>query len=64
MLILYVENSDVVMLDSACLRFDCGVGVTFVLNEWRTKYRRLLNEKDNERTATSTDSISNFETVS
>ena len=36
---------------------------TIHVTEWRTKYRRLMNEKDNEARAKSVDSLLNFETV-
>ena len=34
------------------------------MNEWRTKYRRKMNDADNEKNTASVDSILNFETVS
>ena len=38
--------------------------ITVVISERRSKIRRKLNETDNERSATSVDSILNYETVS
>lgn len=37
--------------------------VTVVVTEWRTKYRREMNEKDNVTKAKAVDSLLNFETV-
>ena len=34
------------------------------ITEWRTKYRREMNEKDNRAKAKAVDSLLNFETVS
>jgi len=36
---------------------------TILVTEWRNKYRRLMNEKDNESTNKAVDSLINFETV-
>ena len=36
---------------------------TIAITEWRTKYRRLTNERDNEVKAKGVDSLINFETV-
>lgn len=35
-----------------------------MITEWRTKYRREMNEKDNAAKAKAVDSLLNFETVS
>ncbi|XP_012938229.1 ATP-binding cassette sub-family B member 6, mitochondrial [Aplysia californica] len=39
------------------------LAATFIVTEWRTKYRRLMNLKDNEANAKAVDSLLNFETV-
>ena len=36
---------------------------TIYITEWRTKYRRIMNEKDNATKAKAVDSLLNFETV-
>lgn len=36
---------------------------TVYITEWRTKYRRIMNERDNETRAKAVDSLINFETV-
>lgn len=36
---------------------------TIVITEWRTKFRREMNEKDNAAKARAVDSLLNFETV-
>ena len=36
---------------------------TIAITEWRTKFRRIMNEQDNEVKAKSVDSLINFETV-
>lgn len=36
---------------------------TFVITEWRTKYRRIMNLADNQQKQRSIDSLLNFETV-
>ena len=36
---------------------------TVVITEWRTKFRREMNEKDNVTKAKAVDSLLNFETV-
>lgn len=36
---------------------------TFVVTEWRTKFRREMNLLDNEMNARAVDSLLNFETV-
>jgi ABC-type multidrug transport system fused ATPase/permease subunit len=36
---------------------------TIVVTEWRTKYRKAMNTKDNKARAISVDSLLNFETV-
>ena len=38
--------------------------ITVLITEWRTKYRREMNEKDNAAKAKAVDSLLNFETVS
>lgn len=38
-------------------------GITILITEWRTKYRRLQNRLDNQRNQTAVDSLLNFETV-
>ena len=35
----------------------------FSVTEWRTKYRRAMNEKDNTKRTKAVDSLLNFETV-
>lgn len=39
------------------------VGSTILITEWRTKFRREMNEKDNAAKAKAVDSLLNFETV-
>jgi ATP-binding cassette subfamily B protein len=39
------------------------IAYTIALTEWRNKFRRLMNEKDNEATNKAVDSLINFETV-
>ncbi|GAB1603488.1 ATP-binding cassette sub-family B member 6, mitochondrial-like [Argonauta hians] len=39
------------------------LATTIVITEWRTKYRRNMNIKDNEANAKAVDSLLNFETV-
>ncbi|KAK7071417.1 ATP-binding cassette sub- B member 6, mitochondrial, partial [Halocaridina rubra] len=39
------------------------LAMTIVLTEWRTKYRRSMNQADNEQRARGVDSLLNFETV-
>ena len=36
---------------------------TVLITEWRTKFRREMNEKDNAAKAKAVDSLLNFETV-
>lgn len=36
---------------------------TFIVTEWRTKFRRDMNLLDNEMNARAVDSLLNFETV-
>lgn len=36
---------------------------TIAVTEWRTKYKRLMNQEDNKLKARSVDSLLNFETV-
>lgn len=39
------------------------VALTIILTEWRTKYRRDMNLRDNDAKARAVDSLLNFETV-
>lgn len=39
-------------------------GATVGITEWRTKFRREMNSKDNAQKAVAVDSLLNFETVS
>ncbi|MGE5547136.1 MAG: ABCB family ABC transporter ATP-binding protein/permease [Solirubrobacterales bacterium] len=39
------------------------IGYTLVVTEWRTKYRRAMNERDSEASTKAIDSLLNFETV-
>ncbi|XP_060533960.1 ATP-binding cassette sub-family B member 6-like isoform X2 [Cylas formicarius] len=39
------------------------MGMTMAITEWRSKYRRRMNQADNETRARSVDSLLNFETV-
>uniref|UniRef100_H3BEA4 ATP-binding cassette sub-family B member 6 n=2 Tax=Latimeria chalumnae TaxID=7897 RepID=H3BEA4_LATCH len=39
------------------------LGLTIVITEWRTKYRREMNTRDNEAKSKAVDSLLNFETV-
>ncbi|KAK7011989.1 ATP-binding cassette sub-family B member 6 mitochondrial [Biomphalaria glabrata] len=39
------------------------LAATIIVTEWRTKFRRLMNQKDNEANAKAVDSLLNFETV-
>ncbi|KAH9496236.1 ATP-binding cassette sub- B member 6, mitochondrial [Bulinus truncatus] len=41
----------------------CYLAATIIVTEWRTKYRRQMNLKDNEANAKAVDSLLNFETV-
>ena len=41
-----------------------STAATVVITEWRTKFRRTMNEKDNLAKARAVDSLLNFETVS
>ena len=43
--------------------FECPVVMTILITEWRTKYRREMNVKDNFTKAKAVDSLLNFETV-
>lgn len=36
---------------------------TILITEWRTKYRREMNEEDNRAKSRAVDSLLNFETV-
>jgi len=38
--------------------------VTILITEWRTKFRRDMNKRDNEMNSRAVDSLLNFETVS
>lgn len=38
-------------------------GLTIIITEWRTKYRRQMNEQDNNAKSKAVDSLLNFETV-
>lgn len=39
------------------------LALTVIITEWRTKYRREMNAKDNKAKAKAVDSLLNFETV-
>ena len=39
------------------------IGFTFVMAEWRTKFRRQMNDQDTESSTKAVDSLLNFETV-
>jgi len=39
------------------------IALTLILTEWRTKYRREMNEKDSEANSKAVDSLINYETV-
>ncbi len=41
----------------------CYMGFTFAFTAWRTKFRRAMNETDNEAQTKAIDSLINFETV-
>jgi ATP-binding cassette subfamily B protein len=41
----------------------CYIGFTILLTEWRTKYRREMNERDTEANTKAIDSLLNYETV-
>jgi ABC-type transport system involved in Fe-S cluster assembly fused permease/ATPase subunit len=41
----------------------CYIGFTFVISDWRIKYRREMNERDSEANTKAIDSLLNFETV-
>lgn len=45
--------------------FPCvsSAGCTILITEWRTKYRREMNEEDNRAKSRAVDSLLNFETV-
>eukprot|EP01083_Nonionella_stella_P099966 281384_1 len=45
------------------LRISFYVTYSFVTTEWRNKFRRVMNEKDNEFNQKATDALLNFETV-
>lgn len=40
-----------------------GLAVTVVLTEWRTKFRRAMNENENKASGIAVDSLLNYETV-
>lgn len=42
----------------------CISAFTVLITEWRTKFRREMNDKDNAAKAKAVDSLLNFETVS
>ncbi|CAG7835547.1 unnamed protein product [Allacma fusca] len=39
------------------------LAITFIITEWRTKFRRTMNQADNEQRQQAVDSLLNFETV-
>jgi ABC-type transport system involved in Fe-S cluster assembly fused permease/ATPase subunit len=41
----------------------CYISFTFVVTDWRVKYRREMNERDSEANTKAIDSLLNFETV-
>jgi ABC-type transport system involved in Fe-S cluster assembly fused permease/ATPase subunit len=41
----------------------CYIAFTFVVSDWRIKYRREMNERDSEANTKAIDSLLNFETV-
>ena len=41
----------------------CYIGFTIIVTEWRTKYRREMNERDTEASTKAIDSLLNYETV-
>lgn len=45
--------------------FPCvsSAACTILITEWRTKYRREMNEEDNKAKSRAVDSLLNFETV-
>jgi len=47
----------------ALLTISVYIGFTLSITEWRTKYRRTMNETDQEASAKAIDSLLNFETV-
>lgn len=53
-------------IEYAAITFATIIGYivfTIVLTEWRTKYRREMNERDSEATTKAVDSLLNYETV-
>ncbi len=53
-------------IDYAAITFATIIGYivfTIVLTEWRTKYRREMNDRDSEATTKAVDSLLNYETV-
>jgi len=45
------------------MKRDCLSVVTIWITEWRTKFRRDMNIRDNEMNSRAVDSLLNFETV-
>lgn len=43
--------------------FLLSTALTIFITEWRTKYRRDMNTRDNEAKSRAVDSLLNFETV-
>ncbi|HZU88744.1 MAG TPA: ABC transporter ATP-binding protein/permease, partial [Stellaceae bacterium] len=41
----------------------CYIAFTFIVSDWRIKYRREMNERDSEANTKAIDSLLNFETV-
>jgi ABC-type transport system involved in Fe-S cluster assembly fused permease/ATPase subunit len=41
----------------------CYISFTFIVTDWRVKYRREMNERDSEANTKAIDSLLNFETV-
>jgi ATP-binding cassette, subfamily B, heavy metal transporter len=41
----------------------CYIAFTFIISDWRIKYRREMNERDSEANTKAIDSLLNFETV-
>lgn len=39
------------------------LALTIIITEWRTKYRRDMNQQDNNAKSKAVDSLLNFETV-
>lgn len=53
----------VTFLQETIYVFFLQLAATIGITEWRTKYRRDMNEKDNVTKAVAVDSLLNFETV-